>query len=189
MSRRFWRLLCSPQLLHTVDVTLKGTNEQQLGRLRSLARFLLQRAAGSVRRLSLGSNVGCDDIDEVTEHGLLVGTAVAACSSLQELELATNPAAVLSSWLLPLGASLRRLCTGEYTCTTVAGSLQFLTALQDLELSLHSDHAVFTDDAQLPTSVPCLALGNGFFRDDMLPQVRGPRVLRGTSPTAALPRC
>ena len=172
MSRRCWQLLCSPQLLHTVSVSLCGGNERQLVRLRSLARFLLQRAAGHVRCLYLFSNFSHADVGQALEHGALVAAAVAACSGLEELDLATIPAAVLSSWLLPLGASLRRLRTGDFTSTTVAGSLEFLTALQDLQLGLSSHYVEFTDDARLPPSITRLAVGNGDGLDSMPPQVR-----------------
>lgn len=160
VSRRFWQLLCAPQLLHTLDVIISGSNDEQaMPRLRSLAHFIIQSAAGSVRRLQLGL-VSCGGTDETAPECLaLLAAAAAACSGLHELELECRPTVTLSSWLLPLASSLRRLRTEGETQTVVAGSLEFLTALQDLELALLSGGPVIQPGARLPASLTRLALG------------------------------
>lgn len=178
VSRRCWQLLCTPQLLQTLDVSNSGSSEP-MPRLRSLAHFLLQRGMGSVRqlRLDLGNQVGADD-DSAAECLALVTCAAAACSGLEQLEVSMPPTATLSTWLLPLGRSLRRLKTGTATCTVVAGCLSFMTALQELELGQCSDYVAFQDDASLPTSLTRLALGNGSAFERMPAQVGGMKVPR-----------
>lgn len=148
-------------------------------RLRSLVHFLLRRGVGSVRqlRLDLGADVGADD-DSAAECLALVTCAAAACSGLEQLEVSMPPTATLSTWLLPLGRSLRRLKTGTGTCTVVAGCLSFMTALQELELGQCSDYVAFEDDARLPTSLTRLALGNGSAFERMPAQVGGMKVPR-----------
>lgn len=139
--------------------------------LRSLARFVIQRGAGSVRRLQLQLGYcGAQDHTEA-ECLMLAACAAAACSGLQQLTVSCEPILTLSSWLLPLAGSLRSLSTGEFTSAIVAGSLDFLTALQDLELGECSDAVLIPQNAQLPTSLTRLALGNGSDIERMPPQV------------------
>lgn len=159
--------MCSPQLLHTVDLRI-----QQLPHLRSLAHFLLRRAAGSVRRLTLDLGFAMFE-EEEHEAMALLAVAATAGGGLEELDITIQDITgiTLSSWLLPLGSSLRCLRTGEFTSTTVRGSLEFLTALQDLELAMISDRVVLTDDARLPLCITRLALGNGADLEVMPPQV------------------
>ena len=103
VSRRCRQLLCSPQLLHSVDVTVKGLDQQAMARLRSLARFLLKHCAGRERQLRL--DLGYCSVEQSAEECmLLAGSAATACSGLRELDFTCAPTVVLSSWLLPLGA-------------------------------------------------------------------------------------
>lgn len=144
-------------------------------RLRSLVHFLLSHGAGSVRQLTL--DFGACGMSEFTEHECraLVLAAVTACSGLEQLDLECDPAVALGSWLQPLGGILRRLRTGRYTATVVDGSLEFLTALQDLELGLRcfGEDAVLGEAARLPTSLTRLALSVTNDGDPLPPQVSG----------------
>ena len=172
VSRRCWQLLRTPQLLHTLDVIISGSNDEQaMPRLRSLAQFLLKHGAGRVRRLQL--YLGCCGEAEhsAAECQVLAACAATACSGLQELEIECQAAVTLSSWLLPLASSLRSLSTGVGTSAVVAGPLRFLTSLQDLELAPLSDFVLLEADACLPTSLTRLALGNGNAVERMPPQV------------------
>ena len=129
-----------------------------MGRLRSLAHFIIQRGAGSVRRLQLDLG-SCGGTEETAPECLaLLAAAAAACSGLQELQLECQPTLTLSSWLLPLASSLRRLRTEGETHTVLASSLEFLTALQELELAMLTDGPVIKPGARLPASLTRLAL-------------------------------
>lgn len=172
VSRRCWKLLCSPQLLHSVDVMVKGAGQQAMARLRSLARFLLKHGAAHVRQLQLDLGYCGEKEDSAPECLALVAAVCTACSGLQELDLSCWLAVVLSSWLLPTGGSLRRLRIGEDTSTAVAGSLEFMTALQDLELALCGEGVTIHTDACFPPSLTRLALGNANDVPQMPLQVR-----------------
>lgn len=138
--------------------------------LRSLARFLLEHGAGSVRRLQLDLGDGLPDHHQ--EVLLLLAAAATACSGLLELDITCGLAITLSAWLLPLASSLRRLRTGDFTSTVVAAdSLEFMTALEDLEMGPISDFVDIEADARLPTTLTRLALGNGEGTATLPPQV------------------
>lgn len=163
VSRRCWQLLRTPQLLHTVQVSISGSNDETaMPRLRSLAQFLLKHGAGRVLRLQLDLGSCGEAEHSAAECQVLAACAATACSGLQELEIECQPTVTLSSWLLPLASSLRSLSTGVGTSTTLAGPLQFLTALQELELGLASESVRLEADACLPASITRLALGNGY---------------------------
>lgn len=165
-----------------------------MGRLRSLAHFVIQSAAGSVRQLQLDLG-SCGATEETAPECLaLLAAAAAACSGLEQLNLECDPAVALGSWLQPLGGSLRRLRTGRYTATVVDGSLEFLTALQDLELGLRcfGEDAVLGEAARLPTSLTRLALGVTNDGDPLPPQVSGCQRVGGKCQgvvVAMAPRC
>lgn len=140
---------------------------------RAAVAYALPAAAGAGQQRRLRLDLHPDVFGEDLEAPMLLAVAASACSGLEELDIDSSGAEIaISSWLLPLGSSLRRLCIGDQTCTAVAGSLDFLTALQDLELALNADHVVFEDDARLPLSITRLALGNGDDLPDMPPQVQ-----------------
>ena len=176
MSRRCWQLVCSLQLLHTMEVCISGeSDEEAMPRLRSLAHFLLLHGAGSVRQLRLDLG-GCGEEDDTQIECMgLVAAATAACSGLEELGLCSRFTVTLSSWLLPHRSSLRQLWTGEETCTVVAAPLGLMTALQELGMGQLSQYVYFEEGARLPTSLTRLVLGNGGYDDaiPMPPQVRG----------------
>ena len=197
VSQRCWRLLCSPQLLHAMRVYIHGdTDEEAVPRLRSLARFLLLRGAGSVRqlRLDLGS-CGEEEHDTQIECMALLAAAATACSGLEDLQLQSQFTVTLSSWLLPLRGSLRALRTVGFTCTIAADSLGLLTALQELEMGVYADYVTIEEDARLPTSLTRLVLGSGHGSQSMPHQVRMVRgaqnavVLLCHAQPGRMPRC
>lgn len=66
----------------------------------------------------------------------------------------------MSSWLAPLG-SLQRLSIGNDGAEiTVSGSLEALTALQELRLGLWGERLTFDLGARLPESLTRLDLGD-----------------------------
>jgi len=162
VSRRCRQLVCSPQLLHTVNVQISGdTDEQAMSRLRSLAQFLLQHGGGSVRQLRLNLGRCGRQQDDQIESMALMAAAATACSGLEELVLEALFIMPLSSWLLPLSSSLRRLEVGSGVGSVLAGPLAMMTALQELEFGLYGDYVDVEADGCLPTSLTSLTLGSG----------------------------
>lgn len=178
MCRRYRQLVCSPQLLHTVEVCISGdTDEQAIPLLRSLAQFLVLHGTGRVRQLRLDLGRCGQEEDGRAECMALAATAATGCSGLEELQLDSRFTVTLSSWLLPLRSSLLRLRTGNGTATVVAAPLGLMTALQELELGHSSDDSDIQADARLPTSLTRLALSNDNDFPRMPPQVRKSRPL------------
>lgn len=162
MCRRYRQLVCSPQLLHTVEVCISGdTDEQAIPLLRSLAQFLVLHGTGRVRQLRLDLGRCGQEEDGRAECMALAATAATGCSGLEELQLDSRFTVTLSSWLLPLRSSLRRLEVGSGVGAVVTGPLAMMTALQELEFGLYGDYVDVEADGCLPTSLTSLTLGSG----------------------------
>ena len=137
VCQRFWQLLYSPQLLHSVCLTFPG--QSWMPRLRGLCRWVLLHAAGSVRQLRLGSEQYAETEQLATEAEALVTSMAVACAvaggGLEELELSGGCLPVVcSSWM----AALRRLRRLKLHCNDaveVNASLETLSNLEELEFS------------------------------------------------------
>lgn len=128
VCRRWGRVIRTrPQLLHAVDVDIRGGGDADGGwlgmpRLRSLAEWLVRGAGRHVHDLSLRLRGSLEQ--DAAEASALVAAALACCRCLQTLSLDCGWSLTVGPWLAPLGRTLRRLditATDDYV--TLAGSL------------------------------------------------------------------
>ena len=167
VCQRFQRLVHTPQLLHSVCLTFPAG--EWLPRLRALCRWMLLRAAGSVRQLRLGATAYLPTVRHACEVEALVASSVVACAAgggLHDLELSCGLLPAVSSWLVALRGSLRRLSLHYDGHLIIETPLEILSSLQ--ELHVHAEMLEMRPPASpLPPSLTQLSLGpTGLYEED-----------------------
>jgi hypothetical protein len=161
VCQRFQQLVLTPQLLHSVYLTF-AAGEAWLPRLRALCRWTLLRAAGSVRQLRLRATAYLPAVRHVCEVEALVASIVLACAAgggLEDLELSCALLPAVSSWLVALRGSLRRLSLHYEGHLIIQTPLEMLSSLQ--ELHVHAEFLEFQPPASpFPASLTQLSLGH-----------------------------
>lgn len=176
MCKRWNRLVHSPQLLHSLDVTYLMSSGLQLTHLMCLAGWMVSKAAEHVRQLSLR-------IDALRTSPMLqlpgsprqqadgfIDTMLGACRGLTSLRLAVCWPLCVGDWLAALTA-LHSLSFDADDQLTVCASMRQLPAPRELRLS--SGDLCLPNSFRLPPALTQLRLTGSLERFPLPDPVSG----------------
>ncbi|PRW44503.1 Leucine-rich repeat-containing 1 [Chlorella sorokiniana] len=160
VSKHWYGLVHSPQLLHSLEVTLCEARGQPVRRLRSLAVLVHHHAGtGQLNALRLNHQLPVAGwIPEgEAEADALTGGMLARCNALTGLQLSVNWGVMAGSWLAGM-PSLRLLTIQTRGNVHITLPRQQMPPLGELHLESEKNAIVFQPWAGLPPSLSKLCL-------------------------------